>query len=156
MATSRKRLAELTDLQLSLLAVFWERGEATAREVHAAIEPVSGLARGTVGTLLHRLERQGILTHRRDARDWFYRPTVTREQVQAARVAGLVGGLFDGSVAAMVRFAVSRGEVDDGDLAQIRDLLAGAEDGQGGVERDAAPVSEEAKPRPGSRGEPRR
>ncbi len=118
-----KPLRDLTGLQLAILAVLWERGEATAHQVHAALEPATGLARGTIGTLLHRLEHQGILDHRLDGREYLYRPTVTRAAVQEARVGELVGGLFGGSLAAMVSFAVARGEVSRRDLARIRELL---------------------------------
>jgi predicted transcriptional regulator len=126
-----KKLRDLTDLQLAILAALWERGEATAREVHATLLPATGLARGTIGTLLHRLERQGVLTHRSEGREYLYRAAVSREAVQAARLAGLVGGLFDGDLASMVSFAVSKREVAPADLARIRELI----DAQGAEER---------------------
>jgi BlaI family penicillinase repressor len=120
---ARKKLHELTDLQLAVLAVLWDRGEATANDVHAALEPATKLARGTIGTLLHRLERQRVVTHRVDGREFYYRATATREAVRAARVAGLVGGLFGGDLAAMVSFAVSNEDVDRRDLARLRALI---------------------------------
>lgn len=116
-------MGELTELQLAILGVLWERGEATVREVHSALEPATGLARATIGTLLHRLHRQGILNHRPDGREYLYRAAVRREAVQAAFVSGLVAGPFEGSVASMVSFALSKEELSRGDLAQIRELL---------------------------------
>jgi predicted transcriptional regulator len=125
MARSRppSALPELTDLQLEILQVLWERGEATANQVHQALAPSAGLARGTIGTLLHRLERHGVLGHRAEGREFHYRPRVTREAVMAARVKGLVRGLFDGDLTAMVTFAVSRTEVDRRDLTRLKALL---------------------------------
>jgi BlaI family transcriptional regulator, penicillinase repressor len=122
-----RKLAELTDLQLAILDVLWERGEATVREVHERLEPSTRLARKTIGTLLHRLEKQHVLAFRTDGREYWYRPTVTREQVRAARVERLVGGLFGGDLPAMVSFAIGRGDVDAHDLARIRALLDAAE-----------------------------
>jgi predicted transcriptional regulator len=120
---AKKKLRDLTDLQLAILSVFWERGEATANDVHEALADSMGLARGTIGTLLHRLERQRLLAHRADGREYFYRALVSREEVMAARVAGLVGGLFQGDLAAMVSFAVSRSEIDGQDVKRLRALL---------------------------------
>ncbi len=118
-----KHLEDLTDLQLMILGVLWNRGEATAHEVHEALESSTALARGTIGTLLHRLEKQRILVHRIEGREYYYRPAITREAVRAARVRGLVGGLFEGDVAAMVSFAVSKHDVDRRGLAQIREII---------------------------------
>jgi predicted transcriptional regulator len=118
-----KRLGDLTDLQLALLGVVWDRGEATANDIHQALEASAGLARGTVGALLHRLERQGILRHRADGREFRYRAAVSREEVTAARVRGLVKGLFGGDLPAMVSFAVAQSDTRRGDVERLRKLL---------------------------------
>jgi len=118
-----KALHDLTDQQLAILGVVWTRGEPTANEIHQALEPTAGLARGTVGTMLHRLERQGILQHRTDGREFRYRAAVSREAVMAARLHGLVGGLFGGDLTAMVSFAVSTSDAGKGDLEKLRKLL---------------------------------
>jgi BlaI family transcriptional regulator, penicillinase repressor len=118
-----KSLDGLTDQQLAIMGVVWTRGEATAHEIHQALEATAGLARGTIGTMLHRLERQGILTHRSEGREFWYRATVRRDEVMAARLNGLVGGLFGGDLSAMVSFAVSKSETRKGDLQKLRKLL---------------------------------
>lgn len=118
-----KPLHDLTDLQLAILAVVWERGEATANAIHDALAKETRLARGTIGAMLHRLERQRILAHRVEGREYLYRALVTREAVMAARVRGLVGGLFGGDLAGMVSFAVSKSETRRGDLARLREML---------------------------------
>lgn len=119
-----KRPYDLTDQQLAILSVVWDRGEATANEIHQALEPETGLARGTIGTMLHRLERQGILSHRSEGREFWYRATVTREAVMAARLDGLVGGLFGGDLTAMVSFAVRKADTRKGDVEKLRKMLA--------------------------------
>jgi predicted transcriptional regulator len=118
-----KRLGDLTDPQLALLAVLWDRGDATANEIHDVLGQERGLARGTVGAMLHRLERQRIIGHHLEGREYRYRALVTREAVMAARVDGLVGGLFGGDLAALVSFAVSKSETRAGDVAKLRKLL---------------------------------
>lgn len=118
-----KALHNLTDQQLAILGVVWTQGEPTANEIHQALEPTAGLARGTVGTMLHRLERQGILKHRSEGREFRYRAAVTREEVMASRLHGLVGGLFGGDLTAMVSFAVSAPDARKGDVEKLRKLL---------------------------------
>lgn len=118
-----KDLGRISEHQLDILNVLWARGEATAREVHELLEPVSGHARKTTGTLLHRLEKQGLITHREEGREFIYRPRVTREEVQEATVRGMMGQLFDGSLPTLVSYALEAGDVEPEDLARIRALI---------------------------------
>ena len=73
--------------------------------------------------MLHRLERQHVLSHRVEGREYFYRPTVSREAVRAPPLGGLKERLFGGDVTAMVSFAMSQSDVDRGDLARLRALI---------------------------------
>ena len=118
-----KELHRLTDLQIEVLAVLWKRGEATVAEVHQALEPSTGLARKTIGTLLFRLEQQGVIAHREDGREYLYRARVTREQVERAAVGSVLGRLFGGDVAAMVSHALRAEEVEPGDVERVREML---------------------------------
>lgn len=118
-----KDLGRISEHQLDILNVLWARGEATAREVHELLEPVSGHARKTTGTLLHRLEKQGLITHREEGREFIYRPRVTREEVQEATVRGMMGQLFHGSLPTLVSYALEAGDVEPEDLARIRALI---------------------------------
>lgn len=125
-----KPLNDLTDLQLLILGVLWDAGEATASEVHAHLVKETGLSRKTIGTLLHRLDRQQIITFREQGREYLYRAAVTRDEVQRVRMAGLVSGLFDGDIASMLSFAIQREEVDQASIQRLRDLLARTRDGE--------------------------
>ena len=118
-----KDLGRISEHQLGILNVLWACVEATAREVHEALEPVTGHARKTTGTLLHRLEKQGVITHREEGREFVYRARVTREEVQEATVRGVLGQLFHGELPSLVSHALSAGEVGVEDLERIRDLI---------------------------------
>jgi len=118
-----KELHRLTELQIEVLAVLWKRGEATVADVHQALEPDTGLARKTIGTLLFRLEQQGVIAHREDGREYLYRACVTREQVERAAVGSVLGRLFRGDVAAMVSHALRAEEVEPGDVERVKEML---------------------------------
>lgn len=112
----------LTELQLSILGILWERGEATSRVVRDALEPERPLALTTVATLLSRLEKRGVLAHRRSGRSYVFRPTVTREEVRTAMVRDLAANLFDGDRVALIDHVL--GEASDASVReQMRSLL---------------------------------
>ena len=118
-----KELHRLTELQIEVLGVLWKRGEATVADVHQALEPATGLARKTIGTLLFRLEQQGVIGHREEGREYVYSARATREQVERATVGSVLGRLFRGDVAAMVSHALRAEEVEQGDVERVKEML---------------------------------
>src|SRR6185503_21162814 len=113
----------LTDLQLAVMRVLWERGEANVAEIWEALRPERGLAQTTVATLLSRLDKRGAVSHRREARQFVYRAAVTEPQVRRVMVRELTARLFDGDVTALVSHLLSGREVSAGDLAKVKALL---------------------------------
>lgn len=122
----------LTGLQLSILQVLWERGEATTQAIHGALEGERGLAPTTIATLLSRLERRGILSHRKEGRQYVYRALVTEADVRRSKVRELTEGLFQGDPAALISHLVSSADTDANDLERIKTLIAEAERDGGG------------------------
>jgi predicted transcriptional regulator len=118
-----KEIHKLTELQIEILSFLWARGEATVAEVHDALGDRLGLARKTVGTLLFRLESQGVLTHREDGREYVYRATVSRDAVERATVGSVLRRLFRGDVTAMVSHTLEADEVGPADVERLRRML---------------------------------
>ncbi|HEX7048763.1 MAG TPA: BlaI/MecI/CopY family transcriptional regulator [Longimicrobiales bacterium] len=120
----------LTELQLALMRVLWERGEATVVAVQEALEPERRLAQSTVATLLSRLEKRGLVTHRTESRQYVYRALVTEQEVRRSMVrafAELADDLFRGDVAALVSHLLTAQEVAPADLARVKALIEAKE-----------------------------
>lgn len=118
---------QLTELQLAILRILWERGEATVQDIWEALHPERGLAQTTVATMLSRLERRGVVTRRAQARQYHYKAAVTEEEVQHSMVGELTERLFDGDVTALMQHLLSGSDVSPGDLAKIREMIERAE-----------------------------
>jgi predicted transcriptional regulator len=113
----------LTGLQLSILDVLWDREEATTQDVLEHLNRDRTLALTTVATLLSRLERKSVLTHRRDGRQYVYRATVTRSEVRRSKVRELTATLFGGDATALLSHLVRADEVEADELELIRELI---------------------------------
>ena len=118
---------QLTELQLAILRILWERGEATVQDIWEALHPERGLAQTTIATMLSRLERRGVVTRRAQARQYHYKAAVTEEEVQHSMVGELTERLFDGDVTALMQHLISGKDVSPGDLAKIREMIERAE-----------------------------
>ena len=110
----------LTELQLAILHVLWQRGEATSREVREALMPFRSLALTTVATLLSRLEKKGVLDHRRQGRAHVFRPTVTQSEVRRNMVRELAENLFDGKPSQLVSHLLISANLDADEVRYMR------------------------------------
>ncbi|MEL6611079.1 MAG: BlaI/MecI/CopY family transcriptional regulator [Bacteroidota bacterium] len=119
---------QLSPLQLAVIEVLWDRREATVADVHAALD--RDLALTTVGTILARLAKQGIVAHRKDGRALVYRAAVTRRAVRRSMTGSLLDSLFGGSPAALVSHLLREDELSAADLDQLRARLDALEAAQ--------------------------
>jgi BlaI family penicillinase repressor len=117
----------LTGLQLAILQVLWDRGEATTQDVWEAVSEERPLALTTIATLLSRLERKQVVAHRQEGRQYVYRATVTRAEVRRSKIQELTDTLFGGDAAALVSHLVRADDVNAEELERIRALLDEAE-----------------------------
>ena len=121
---------QLTDLQIAVMRVLWDKGEATVAEIWEALRPERGLAQTTVATLLSRLEKRGVVTHRSRSRQFLYHATVTESEVRRVMVRELTDRLFDGDVAALMSHLLTGRAISPGDLAKVKELVEARETGE--------------------------
>lgn len=120
MTTGRHKLG---DLQLAIMRVLWEKGEAAVADVHAALEPERGLAPTTIATMLSKMEDKGVVTHRTEGRRFIYEPTVSEGEVRRAMLSELTQRLFLGDVTAVVSTLLDEQRIDGEELAALRELI---------------------------------
>jgi predicted transcriptional regulator len=114
----------LSGLQIAVMRVLWERGEASTADVASELARTRAIKHTTVGTLLTRLARRDLVAQRREGRQLLYRARVGEEAVRRSMVADLVGALFDGDARQLVAHLVDQSEIAPGDAARARRRLA--------------------------------
>lgn len=124
-----KKDPTLSELQMAIMRVLWDSGEATVAEVQTVLQTQNReLAPTTVATMLSRLEKRSLLTHRTENRQYVYRPLVSEREVRRSMVRDLVGQLFQGDVKALVSHLVRESEIDETDLNELKKMIAEKEE----------------------------
>jgi BlaI family penicillinase repressor len=95
---ARPPAKELTERELELMHVFWNRGEATVAQVRDILAE-SGLDRAytTVATLVRILVDKNFLVHTNQERPISYRPERSYEDVSRKLLGELLDRVFRGS-----------------------------------------------------------
>ncbi len=123
---ARKKSLNLTDAELRLMDVIWEKGSATVGEVAETLPRELGLAYNTVLTTLRILEEKGYLEHTKskEGRAFVYRARVGRNEAGRNAVRYLVSRFFRNSPELLVLNLLEDENLDARELARIRALLA--------------------------------
>ncbi|MBK8098021.1 MAG: BlaI/MecI/CopY family transcriptional regulator [Planctomycetes bacterium] len=116
----------LGELQLAILRVLWDRGEAAVADVHAALAD-RGLALTTIATMLRKMEDKRLVKHRENGRQFLYRAVAAPELVHKHMVGDLVERLFDGDPLALVSHLLAEGDVDLEELEALRQRVRAAQ-----------------------------
>ncbi len=113
----------LSPLQLDVMRAVWSLGEARVGEVRERLDGRE-LAATTVATLLTRLEKRGLLTHRTEGRQYVYRALKSEQEISETMVSELTTTLFDGEASQLVSHLLRKSEFAPEDLAEIKRLIA--------------------------------
>ena len=115
---------QLASLQLAIMRVLWESGEASVAEVRQVLAGTGrDLAYTTVATMLVKLEKKGQVTHRAEGKAFLYRPAVQQDSVSRSMVTDLAQRLFAGDVTRMVSHLLDGCEVSAEELARLKQLI---------------------------------
>ena len=120
----KKPKHRLTELQLDIMRVLWQRGEASVAELQKGLARKDELAYTTVATLLHRMETRGLVGHRTQDRLFIYRAAVTTDEVYTSMTDDIIEQLFEGSLANLVDHFLTTRDVSDEELRRLERLIA--------------------------------
>jgi len=126
---ARKKSLNLTEAELRLMDIVWDKGAVTVGEVAAALPGEPGLADNTILTTLRILEQKGYVRHKksREGRAFVYRAVVGRKQASRNALRHLVRGFFANSPELLVLNLLDDGDLSQRSLENIRNLLAEGE-----------------------------
>ena len=113
----------LTDVELELMTILWDLGEAGVADVLARLPAGRALAYTSVSTILRILEGKDVLKARKQGRGHVYVPVLTRAQYEAHAVNDVVTRVFAGAPVAMVRQLLGNSSLSEDDVREIRQLL---------------------------------
>lgn len=111
----------LTDRELDIMAILWERGSATASEVREALD--DDLAYNSVLTMLRILEEKGHARHEEEGRAFRYYPRTAQRTASRFALKRIVRKLFSGSPKLLVTELVRDKTLTTDDLRALRALL---------------------------------
>jgi predicted transcriptional regulator len=125
-AAVTKKPADVTETELAILEVIWDRGVCEIREIVEAIYPEHSQARHTtVKSLLERLAEKGYVEADTQRFAHKFSATISREQYVGQQLQKLADSHFDGALAPMLLALVDRVKLSRKQRDAIRKMIEG-------------------------------
>ncbi len=111
-----------TEAEMAILAVLWEKGPSTVRDVHDALaERNTGYT--TVLKLMQIMAEKGLCARDESRKSHVYRPLVDAGRTRRRLVADFIDRVFAGSAAQLVESALGSEPASKEELDALRRLL---------------------------------
>jgi BlaI family transcriptional regulator, penicillinase repressor len=118
----RRRSPTLTDQELEIMKLVWERETTTVRDIYEALLESRKVAYTTVMTMMKILEEKKYLHKTLVDRAYVYRPAQSKSQVLGGMVREFVNRVFNGSAEPLLVHLVEEHKLSPKDLKDIAEL----------------------------------
>jgi predicted transcriptional regulator len=139
-AVPRKTSQTLTEAELRIMQVLWQKGPGTVQQILDILPDRPSLAYNTVLTTIRILERKGYVEHAKDGRAHVYNPLVAEGEASRSEIRHLVGRFFRNSHEDLVLNILEDRGIDPSELERLRKMLERSDDDS--VRRDSADRSD--------------
>lgn len=126
---ARKKSPTLTEAELRLMEVLWQKRRATVADVTEALPPPP-IAYNTVLTTMRILEQKGYVSHEEEGRAYVYEPLVEREEAAQSAVGLLLNRFFGNKSAELALRLIENERPGEEELQRLKTLIEQYEEGQ--------------------------
>ena len=114
---------QLGKVQLKIMNVLWDRGEATARQITDELNETESIAHSTVQTLLRGLMDKGAVVHETQGRTFVFKPKVAADKVRKSATKELLSRVFAGSASDLVSHLLKTERISKKEMDEIKRLI---------------------------------
>lgn len=115
---------EITDSELEIMQVLWNRGESTLADILTELDKVKKRNKNTVKTLLYRLVDKGsVISKKGNGFGFIYKATITEKKYLKVANKSFLGKLYQGSVEKLLLNFVEDKTISKEELQKLVDML---------------------------------
>jgi len=120
----------VTETELAVLRLLWNRGPSTIRDLTDDLYPDGGHSHyATVQSLLDRLQQKGFVGRTKEGRVNVFTTKVSRSELISRRLRATADSLCNGSMAPLLTQLVGSAELSSDEVDQLRNLVDRLDDG---------------------------
>jgi len=119
-----KRSITLTQAELRLMRVLWDRGESTVADMVSATADEGPLAYTSVLTTIRVLENKGYVAHRQNGRAFLYTSSIGEQEASRSEVRHVLQRFFGNSRERLLLSLLGDQEISPEELKRLKEAIA--------------------------------
>lgn len=119
-----KRSNTLTEAELRLMKILWERGESAVADLVSGLADTTPLAYTSVLTTIRILEKKGYVRHRQEGRAFLYSPCVAENDAGRSEVRQLLQKFFGNSRERLLLSLLGDDDISPEELRKLKEAIA--------------------------------
>lgn len=119
----KTKLLKPTESEIEILAILWERENATVRTVHEELCKTKEAGYTTTLKLMQIMFEKKLVTRDDSSKTHIYTAAVTKEKTQKQFMNKMINSLFAGSSTDLVLQALGQTSTTDAELEKIQHLI---------------------------------
>jgi predicted transcriptional regulator len=123
-----KKSSTLTEAELRLMKILWQRGESAVGDLVSAMPEGSSLAYNSVLTTIRILEQKGYVQHRQEGRAYIYSPCVAEYEASRTEIRHMMQRFFGNSRERLLLSLLGDDDVSPEELKRLKEAIANAAD----------------------------
>lgn len=122
-----KSLPQISEAEFEVMKVVWQNAPISTNEVTERLVNKTSWSPKTIQTMLKRLVSKGALTYEKRSRVFVYTPLVEENEYLEHQSISFLNRYYNGNLASMVNSYIDNKSLSQGEIRQLRMLLAKAE-----------------------------
>lgn len=114
---------KVTESELEILQVLWQRGECTVREVHEELAKSKDSGYTTTLKLMQIMHEKGLVDRNTSTKTHVYKALVSKKDAQKSALDKIINTVFTGSTADLVIQALGTHRASSDEIEAIKKYL---------------------------------
>lgn len=116
-------MKKITDSELYLIKILWEKGESSAKDVF--LESLKDKKRSyqTIKTLLDRMVERGFSSRRKFGPIWLYTAKVSKSKITSDAISHLIENVLDNGVFPVFTYMIKNNRIKKDEVSMIKEML---------------------------------
>ena len=116
-------LPQISQGEFVVMDIVWKYAPISTNDVVDRLTKKTEWSPKTIQTMLSRLEKKGVIAHRKESRTFVYYPLIEKEEYSEAEGKIYLNRFFDGVLNQMVVSFLNNSELTSDDLDELQALL---------------------------------
>lgn len=117
------KLPQISQAEFVVMDIVWKYAPISTNDVVDRLARETEWSPKTIQTMLSRLEKKGVIAHKKDGRIFVFYPLIAKEKYSEAEGKSYLNRFFDGVLNEMVVSFLNSSELTSDDIDELQALL---------------------------------